>query len=201
MKKTLATLAAAAFLLTGCIPDAVSNINNQQADNKQATNKQADFAEFLSLLDFKNRLTKAEKESLMEDSLFIHDNPRKFAEKFVANNERLEEEAASEFESYPKWLLYYFSLAQFDNIHIYNDDWKFDNEGLSEFISEETGLEFAYTDDDIRIEAVAEKLEQQSDYSLINLDGGGDDCHFLVIKKADKERILILAQALGIPIS
>ena len=47
-------------------------------------------------------------------------------------------------------------------------------------------------------EIVRDKLENLTDYTLLDLTSGNDDCNFIIAKKQDKQRIYTLAEQLGL---
>lgn len=94
-------------------------------------------------------------------------------------------------------------------VYIYNDDWKMDYESLSEYIAEGIDQEFevtfeqcktAFDESDGEVEpadVIRQKIEQQSDFTLLQLISGNDDVNFAIVQKADKAKILTLTDELG----
>ncbi len=175
---------------------------NQGIFTEKVSDEKTDFEEFLRLIDLKSSLSREMKNSLWEDRVFIKENPKKFVEKLTQNSDYPENDMQF-WENYGVGHLYYLSLNQIDSIDFYTDDWKFDPEALSDFISENIGKKFSisFEESEGSVSQVAEKLERKTDFSLINLESGGDDVTILLIKKADKNRLLELADSLGIIVS
>ncbi len=94
-------------------------------------------------------------------------------------------------------------------VYIYNDDWKMDYESLSQYISENIDQAFkvtfaecktAFDESEGKVmptDVVRQKIEQQSNFTLLELKNGNDDVNFAIVKKADKPKILTLADELG----
>lgn len=94
-------------------------------------------------------------------------------------------------------------------VYLYNDDWKMDYEGLSEYISEGIDQEFEITFEECKAafdesngevmptDVLRQRIEQQSDFTLLELISGNDDVNFALVQKADKPQILVLADELG----
>ncbi|WP_019520040.1 hypothetical protein [Faucicola boevrei] len=94
--------------------------------------------------------------------------------------------------------------------YVYNDDWKMDYEGLSEHISEWLDQEFEITFEECKMafddsdgeampaDVIRQKIEQESDFTLLEFISGDDDVNFAIVQKTDKAKILELADELGI---
>lgn len=86
--------------------------------------------------------------------------------------------------------------------HSYHDDWKIDYEALSEFISISTGQPFNITFEEAleEFELIKAKLEDETDYTLLNVNLDGDETLFLICRKEVQYRVLELARILAFPI-
>ncbi|KGN70998.1 hypothetical protein HR09_01420 [Porphyromonas gulae] len=50
-------------------------------------------------------------------------------------------------------------------------------------------------------EIVRDRLENLTDYTLLDLSSGNDDCNFIIVPKAHKERIIYLADRLSLEVN
>ncbi|TWV82013.1 hypothetical protein [Moraxella sp. VT-16-12] len=82
----------------------------------------------------------------------------------------------------------------------YFDDWKFDCQALSEYISQYTDEPFVITGEEYAgdMDNLLAKLESSTPYSLLHIWGGNDDVHFWLIDKTHKATLENLAQKLDI---
>lgn len=82
----------------------------------------------------------------------------------------------------------------------YFDDWKFDCQALSDYISQYTDTPFVISDDEYagNVANICSKLEAQTPYSLLNIWDGNDDVYFWLIDKTHKSRLESLAKKLDI---
>lgn len=92
-----------------------------------------------------------------------------------------------------------FELLE-QNFDYYFDDWRFYCEDLCAYISECINQEFYIDDEEVLgdIEVVVNRLEAESEYSLLGLESGSDDINIWLIKKSDKVKLLELADDLGL---
>ncbi|MDO5106297.1 hypothetical protein [Capnocytophaga sp.] len=155
------------------------------------------FEELVNLLNYDNYLSEANLAELKTDWQNIRENRQAFAQKLVDKGVLFEEDLAYLGDYQTEDFLHWAFVGK---LKVYQDDWKFDTEALSDFISETIGQPFQVTfeecgnDSDI----VREKLENQTNYTLFDLRSGNDDCHFIIAKKQDKERIYHLADQIGL---
>ncbi|MDO5045185.1 DUF6630 family protein [Campylobacter sp.] len=91
-------------------------------------------------------------------------------------------------------LFYKFLLAPM--LDAYEDDWKFDTKALSAYIFKFTGKRLRLNED-MELFDVANRLENGSEFSLIEIDTQMDSICVFVCKKERKEQILELGQLLG----
>ena len=77
-----------------------------------------------------------------------------------------------------------------------------DHEELSEFISEEIGQDFKITYEETKQKpsVIVEKIEKESDFTMLNIDTQMDSYSFFICKKSEKEKILELSRKLSFPI-
>ena len=106
-----------------------------------------------------------------------------------------DEDAEIDTHHFTKYLLSEF-LCAFDT------DWKMDHEELSEFISEEIGQDFKITYEETKQKpsVIVEKIEKESDFTMLNIDTQMDSYSFFICKKSEKEKILELSRKLSFPI-
>ncbi|MFK8266725.1 DUF6630 family protein [Capnocytophaga cynodegmi] len=155
------------------------------------------FDELLSLLNHDDYLSQEDITELKTDWQNIHQNREAFAQRLIDEGIWFEEDLEYVDTYETDYLMYWAFVEKFN---VYRDDWKFDPEALGDFISENIGQKFEITfeecGNDSRI--VSDKLEQESDYTLLDLTSGNDDCNFIIAKKQDKQRIYTLADQLGL---
>lgn len=115
--------------------------------------------------------------------------------------ELLIEEGYEDEETEPDQKDFYYELLS-HFLFSYQDDWKMDHEALSEYISEEIGQPFTITYEETqqRPHLVAEKIEAQSDYTMLNIDTQIDSYSFFICKKTEKAQLLEYARKLNFPI-
>lgn len=174
----------------------ISTEYNQGIFNHQTFDIEDDIKYFLELLNFAKQFNQREINKIQKDYLELvngSDKMRKKLEKSLYL-ERGDLENVSQ-----EYLIYLFFNERLNG---YVDDWKFDIEQLSEYITCEIQHPFLLNNDDYfqGMEHINRKLEQESEYSLLNLNSGGDDIYFILIKTVDKAEILNVAQRLNIPL-
>lgn len=169
---------------------------NQGVFIHQEFNREEDIARLIQLLNFDDHLTKSEVNKFEKAYIELTDTPDKFRKKL----ERWLDYEKDELLDVAQDDLYYELITYFIDNNA--DDWKFDIERLSDFISNKTGISFNITDNDYKkgIEHINQKLEAQSDYSILNIVSGGDDVNFIVVRTEDKSDIIELSKRLNIPI-
>lgn len=133
-------------------------------------------------------------------------NPQVFAEFLTLINEcyQLDDTQLSEIKNtyqnndYDDGFGLFRLLEQ--NFDCHFDDWKFYSEDLCAYISERINQEFYIDDEEVlgNIEVIINRLESESEYSLLGLESGSDDINIWLIKKSDKPRLLTLANELGL---
>lgn len=187
--------------LLECVEKICNDLEIETEKNKgifihQEFNREDDIARLIYLLNFDAYLTKSEVNKFRKTYIELMDTPdksRKKLEKWLGYDK---DELLDVGQDY----LYYQLLAHFIDNHA--DDWKFDIDRLSDFISNKIGTSFNINDDDYKkgIEHINQNLEAQSDYSILNIVSGGDNVNFIVVRTEDKSDILELSKRLNIPI-
>lgn len=176
------------------------------------------FFEFIGLLGYDDDI--AHEMAALFDSLT---GDRKLFGEFLlkecdADEESLASLFHADFEDDELALNYWVVSYLFDNlIEYYRDDYKIDYDNLSEYISEQIEQTFqvsyeeynkihrqnnqfnVFSDDFITsFRYVCQQLESQSEFTLLHVLSGNDDVNYFVIDKADKPRLLMLADELGL---
>lgn len=171
-------------------------IFNQQTFSHHIFEPEHNLNRFIELLNFDKNLSKKERNKWIKGYFELENNPDKFREKL----EKWLNYEKDELEGYDKEeLLYFFLTELIDN---YGDDWKFDYDELSRFISEKIGNTFKITDKDYKegVSYINQKLETEFEYSLLDINSGCDDYNFIVVPLADKVELLEIAERLNLPI-
>ena len=150
--------------------------------------------EFIAATHAKNFQDEKAIAKFRQQAKMIRETPEKYLKLLIEEGYADEE---SEID-----LPYFYQYLLSDFLFAYDTDWKMDHEALSEYITEEIGQKFTvtYEETEQRPEVIARKLEQESDYTLLNIDRQMDSYSFLVVKKDDKDKILDLAKKLHFPI-
>ena len=88
-------------------------------------------------------------------------------------------------------------------LHCYQDDWKIDYDSLNHFISEALEQTFEITFEEAQHEfaRIKNKVETESDYTLLYVDTGSDNFYCLVCPKSAETRIIEIADILNLPIN
>ncbi|GIJ93755.1 hypothetical protein CAPN002_09730 [Capnocytophaga stomatis] len=172
---------------------------NKGSFEKENTADEENFDELIRLLNYNNYLSDNEISKLKTDWKNINENRRAFAERLIDEGIWFEEDLEYLDQQEKEYLLYWAFTEKFD---VFKDDWKFDTKELSKYISEKIGQPFKVTFKEVGNDwgLVQEKLENLSDYTLLDIASGNDDCNFIVAKKEDKDVIYALANELNIPI-
>ncbi len=170
---------------------------NQGIFVHQHFNVEDDIARLIELLDFKQNLSKKERNKIKKDYLELVNHSDKFRKKL----EKLFDLEKDELEDAENDYLSYLLLTYY--IEHYADDWKFDFEQLSSFITDKIQQPFMINHDDYKkgITHINTQLQSQSIYSLMDINSGYDNCHYIVVKTEDEDEILILSKRLNLTIS
>ncbi|WBX95848.1 hypothetical protein [Chryseobacterium gambrini] len=150
--------------------------------------------EFIEITHAKDFQDKKTIEEFKKYAKMIREKPEKYLKLLI------KEDYADEDTEIDEKDFYYQLLKEF--LLTYDDDWKMDHEALSEYISEEIGQDFKITYEETlqKPEVVAQKLEKESEYTLLNVDSQMDSYSFFLCKKGEKTKILNLAKKLHFPI-
>jgi len=144
--------------------------------------KAKDFNDENEVLEFKNNWK------------LIRENPEEYKE-ILVDEGYFDEDEEVDIRYFTQHLISEFFCA-------YDTDWKMDHEELSEFISEEIGQDFKiiYEETLQKPEVIARKIEQESDFTLLNINTQMDSYSFFLCKKTEKDKILDFARQLEFPI-
>lgn len=150
-----------------------------------------DFLEITHAKDFQDEDAILEFKRNWKD---IQENPEEYRDTLV------DEDYLDEDEEIDSCSLYQYLLSQF--LFTFDTDWKMEHEDLSEFISGEIQQDFKITFEETQQNPciISEKIEKESDYTLLNIDTQGDSYSFFVCKKDEKAKILELAKKLSFPV-
>ncbi|MDO4702471.1 hypothetical protein [Tannerella sp.] len=157
------------------------------------------FDELVHLLNYNNHLTNSDIFELKTDWKNINHNRQAFAERLINEGVWYKEDLEYLDDYQTDYLLYWAFVEKLD---VFKDDWKFDVKELCRFISNKVGEPFKMTFREVgnNWELVREKLELHTEYTLLDLASGNDDCNLIVVKKDDKYVIYALAEQLGVPV-
>lgn len=158
------------------------------------------FDELLSLLNHDNYLSEKDIAELKTDWKNILENREAFAQRLIDEGIWFEEDLEYLDDYQTDYLLYWAFVEKLD---VFKDDWKFGVKELCRFISEKIGQPFKMTFKEVGNdwEIVRDRLENLTDYTLLDLSSGNDDCNFIIVPKAHKERIIYLADRLSLEVN
>lgn len=122
----------------------------------------------------------------------IKNKPQKYLNLFI--------DEADEETEIDQIYLYHHLLSDF--LCAYDTDWKMDHEELSEFISTEIQQDFKITYEKTfqKPNVILEKIEKESNYTMLNINTQMDCYSFFICKKEGKTRIFDLSRKLNFPI-
>ncbi|WP_109078074.1 DUF6630 family protein [Aggregatibacter kilianii] len=170
-------------------------VNNfiENDGKEEVIDKNARFDELLTLLESPKYIEPEYLAEAKQRYQRFNEDPKKLFAELVRNDFAYEEDA---FENSVKL---FFLKVYFNH---YNDDWKIDYEALSDFISASTGKPFEITFEEAEheFEPIKAKVENETDYTLLDVDTGGDETLFLICRKAAEFRVLEIARMLAFPI-
>ncbi|MCG7657609.1 DUF6630 family protein [Wielerella bovis] len=156
-----------------------------------------DWIKLIDLLNFNHDLDDESRQVLLQDHDDIQHNRAAFAQKLLDKGILLEEDL-DHLDEYHADELYCHALRL--ALPCYHDDWRFDAEQLSEFISlqihQPFQIDFAECGNDMGV--VCRKLEACSAFTLLDIASGGDDYGIIVVPKTHQQPILEYAEQLGI---
>ena len=150
--------------------------------------------EFIEITHAKNFNDAKRVKEFIKYWKMIKNNPQKYLDLLIDEGYADEETEIDEKDFYQHLLS--------DFLCAYDTDWKMEHEDLSEFISEEIKQDFKITYEETlqKPSVINEKIEKESDSTLLNIDTQMDSYSFFICKKSEKDRILELARKLHFPI-
>ena len=158
-------------------------------------NQDALFDELLMLLETKKYIKAKYIKQVKSLYKWLNKDLEKCREKMIAFGDIYEDEDFD--EEYAKLELIRSYL------HCYQDDWKIDYDSLNHFLSESLKQTFEITFEEAQHEfaRIKNKVETESDYTLLYVDTGCDNFYCLVCPKSAETRIIEIADILNLPIN
>ncbi|UYW01909.1 hypothetical protein K5I29_03055 [Flavobacterium agricola] len=161
-------------------------------------------------------LTALDLDNLLQEFVFLTEadefNEPKTVQEFIANSKYIknnlddyfklliEEGCADEVANFNEAAYFQYVLSSL--LFTYEDDWKQNYQSLSDYITNETGQEFTISAHEVQNgpETIAKKLEQETDYTLMNVAVTETENSFFICLKNRKNKIVALAKQLNFPI-
>ena len=158
-------------------------------------NQEALFDELITLLETKKYIKAKYIKQVKSLYKWLNKDLEKCREKMIAFGDIYEDEDFD--EEYAKLELIRSYL------HCYQDDWKIDYDSLNHFLSESLKQTFEITFEEAQHEfaRIKNKVETESDYTLLYVDTGCDNFYCLVCPKSAAPRIIEIADILNLPIN
>lgn len=158
-------------------------------------NQEALFDELITLLETKKYIKAKYIKQVKSLYKWLNKDLEKCREKMIAFGDIYEDEDFD--EEYAKLELIRSYL------HCYQDDWKIDYDSLNHFLSESLKQTFEITFEEAQHEfaRIKNKVETESDYTLLYVDTGCDNFYCLVCPKSAETRIIEIADILNLPIN
>ena len=158
-------------------------------------NQEALFNELITLLETKKYIKAKYIKQVKSLYKWLNKDLEKCREKMIAFGDIYEDEDFD--EEYAKLELIRSYL------HCYQDDWKIDYDSLNHFLSEALEQTFEITFEEAQHEfaRIKNKVETESDYTLLYVDTGCDNFYCLVCPKSAAPRIIEIADILNLPIN
>ena len=158
-------------------------------------NQEALFDELITLLETKKYIKAKYIKQVKSLYKWLNKDLEKCREKMIAFGDIYEDEDFD--EEYAKLELIRSYL------HCYQDDWKIDYDSLNHFLSESLKQTFEITFEEAQHEfaRIKNKVETESDYTLLYVDTGCDNFYCLVCPKSAETRIIEIADILNFPIN
>ena len=158
-------------------------------------NQEALFDELITLLETKKYIKAKYIKQVKSLYKWLNKDLEKCREKMIAFGDIYEDEDFD--EEYAKLELIRSYL------HCYQDDWKIDYDSLNHFLSESLKQTFEITFEEAQHEfaRIKNKVETESDYTLLYVDTGSDNFYCLVCPKSAETRIIEIADILNLPIN
>lgn len=162
--------------------------------NVQGITQEEAFDQLFALLNFDNALNYNDLQLLKQDWEYVHHDRDSLMQSFVNRGiiEAVEVATLKHFE-----IDFLTQLSFRSKFKHYYDDWKFDRELLSDFISENTHFPFNISRRK-EIESVRKQLEKETDFSFVDFTNGEDAICLFVVKKQDRKQIQALGNYLGL---
>ncbi|GIM53072.1 hypothetical protein CAPN004_21020 [Capnocytophaga cynodegmi] len=121
----------------------------------------------------------------------LKQNPKKYIDKIL--------KAGFYGNANQQQINYEFLLKE--HLETYNDDFPIEIDALTDYIEEHLGEKIHITEEDILYpKSIADKIEKQTDYTLLNVENQLGFYTFFLCHKEYKDWILSLAQQLELPI-
>ena len=157
--------------------------------------KVTSFDELITLLETKKHIKAKYIKQVKNLYKWLNKDLEKCREKMIAFGDIYEDENFD--EEYAKLELIRSYL------HCYQDDWKIDYDSLNHFLSEALEQTFEITFEEAQHEfaRIKNKVETESDYTLLYVDTGCDNFYCLVCPKSAETRIIEIADILNLPIN
>ena len=158
-------------------------------------NQEALFDELITLLETKKYIKAKYIKQVKSLYKWLNKDLEKCREKMIAFGDIYEDEDFD--EEYAKLELIRSYL------HCYQDDWKIDYDSLNHFLSEtlEKTFEITFKEAQHEFARIKNKVETESDYTLLYVDTGCDNFYCLVCPKSAETRIIEIADILNLPIN
>ena len=177
------------------LKQAVDLICNSIDRRETEINQDILFDELITLLETKKHIKAKYIKQVKNLYKWLNKDLEKCREKMIAFGDIYEDENFD--EEYAKLELIRSYL------HCYQDDWKIDYDSLNHFISEALEQTFEITFEEAQHEfaRIKNKVETESDYTLLYVDTGSDNFYCLVCPKSAETRIIEIADILNLPIN
>ena len=158
-------------------------------------NQDALFDELITLLETKKYIKVKYIKQVKSLYKWLNKDLEKCREKMIAFGDIYEDEDFD--EEYAKLELIRSYL------HCYQDDWKIDYDSLNHFLSEtlEQTFEITFKEAQHEFARIKNKVETESDYTLLYVDTGSDNFYCLVCPKSAETRIIEITDILNLPIN
>lgn len=131
-----------------------------------------------------------EIEVFKQNWYLIQENPEEYKEMLVEEG-CFDEDCEIDIPYFTQHLLSELLLT-------FDSDWKVDYDDLSGLISEKIQREFVIKDKEMW--QIVEKLEIESEFTMLNVDTQMDSYSLFICKKSEKGKILEIARKLDFPI-
>ena len=153
------------------------------------------FDELITLLETKKHIKPKYIKQVKNLYKWLNKDLEKCREKMIAFGDIYEDEDFD--EEYAKLELIRSYL------HCYKDDWKIDYDSLNHFLSEtlEKTFEITFKEAQHEFSRIKNKVETESDYTLLYVDTGSDNFYCLVCPKSAETRIIEIADILNLPVN